>query len=119
VARPRSRSADPDPTLFADAPAPPFRRGRHERSADASIRTARKSGLLTHDHDALASLIRALARSLDLAERTDQPYAVAQVGRELRACLVEARLVPAQVADPVDPLTAFLASVADDAPATT
>jgi hypothetical protein len=62
------------------------------------------------------SLIRALSRALDLAERTDQPYAVAQVGRELRAALADAHLVPDPAAA-VDPFTALMADLDADAPA--
>lgn len=63
-------------------------------------------------------MLRALCRALDGAETTDQPYAVAQLSRELRAALVDARLVPGPDVGPADPFAVFLEdSTSDTAPA--
>jgi hypothetical protein len=117
MARPRKPSALDAPALFDPPPgASTPRRGRHARALDTSVAAARRHGALPAEHSALVSLCRALARALDLAERTDQVYAVAQLAREYRAALADARLVPVE-GPPADPFAALLADL-DDAPAT-
>ena len=88
------RSRSDEPTLFPLPGSGPKRKGRHERQTDAAIHAARARALLGPEHAALVTTLRALARSLDHAEATEQPYAVASVARELRACLIEARMSP-------------------------
>lgn len=118
MARPRSRSDDA-PALF-DAPTSSrgrARRGRHERAVDRAVGAGRRDRILTDRDAALVSMLRALGRALDHAEQTDQPYAVAQVARELRAGLIDARLTPGPVAQ-LDPFAALLEDLGtDDAPA--
>jgi hypothetical protein len=120
MSRPRDPRR-PDPEALFDVPGSGRpRTGRHERQADAAIRQARKDRTLTPVDGSLASTIRALARAVDQAERTDQPYAVAQLARELRACLVEARMTPSARGVPdVDPFAALLDGLDDDAHAST
>lgn len=108
------RPRDPVPALF-DGPKPgPFRKGRHEQRTDAAIRAAREAGTLTDTDAGVITLLRALARALDGAERTEQPYAVAQVARELRATLETARLTPAARGPGPDPFADLLQALADD-----
>lgn len=114
MARPRKPEPAAAPGLFPEPTAAPLRKGRHERRTDAAITAARHAGTLAATDGALISLLRALARALDLAERTEQPYAVAQVARELRATLESARLTPASRGAGPDPFAALLESLSDD-----
>lgn len=111
MTRPRRSGSE---ALFPEPPAAPFRKGRHERQLDAAITTARAEGSLAPTDAGLITLLRALGRALDGAEKTEQPYAVAQVARELRATLDAARLTPANRAGTTDPFAALMESLDDD-----
>jgi hypothetical protein len=117
MARPRNPAAATEPGLFPAPAAGPFRKGRHERQTDAAISAARAAGTVTATDAGVVTLLRALARSLDLAERTEQPYAVASVARELRATLEIARLTPAANGPGPDPFADLMAALNADDPA--
>lgn len=59
-------------------------RGRVERAVDTDAAAARKAGAVEDTAGGLLSAARAVARAIDVAERTRQVYALPQLSRELR-----------------------------------
>jgi hypothetical protein len=107
-----TRRAD-QPGLF-DAPTP--RLGRHERAVARAIARAQRDGLLDTTLDGgLSSVARGLGRAIDGAEAARNPWAVAQVARELRETLTRLRLDPAARGADRDSWDDFLAALTDPA----
>jgi hypothetical protein len=88
-----SRRRDPaQQTLFADGPA---RKGRVESAVDKAVRAAQKDQVVSVTLDAGAvALARTLARLIDQAARTLDPWSLARLSGELRAVLTSLRLDP-------------------------
>ena len=96
--RARTVPADPDAApLFAVAssstPPAPAEPGRHERAVLAAARHP-ASPLRDRRHAAARTTLRALARALDVAERKDDAYAVAQLVRPMRELLADCGMLP-------------------------
>jgi len=99
--RARTVPVDPDAApLFAvassstpAAPAAPAAAGRHERAVLAAARHP-ASPLRDRRHAAARTTLRALARALDVAERKDDAYAVAQLVRPMRELLADCGMLP-------------------------
>lgn len=86
---------------------------RVERAFNVSVGAARLAGGLSREDDAAVTLGRALARAVDMAETTRDPWALAAVTREFRALLERLRLDPvARGASPADELAELLAAMA-------
>lgn len=89
------RRRDPPAALFAVPGGPAVRKGRVEVAVDKAVSAGYRDEVVSPRLDAgMVALARTLARQLDHAARTMDPWALARISGELRAVLAQLRLDP-------------------------
>lgn len=89
-----SRRRAETPALFT-VPAVPGRKGRVEVAVDKAVAAGYRDDVVSPRLDAgMVALARTLARQLDHAARSMDPWALSRVSGELRAVLAQLRLDP-------------------------
>ncbi|MEU3475341.1 hypothetical protein ACVMLG_22065, partial [Escherichia coli] len=93
--RPDPRApGDGQADLFGAAPVRASNHGRHSQAVDRAMDAAAQSDLIKPEDEALVTLVRAAAWSLDAFEQQNKPYGSSKLLPAVTEALRELRLTP-------------------------